>query len=220
MNSLDAHASNIFISVDLDKYSVSCTDDGTGINTSYYESLVPSTGSAADMWYCTSKSRSSGASYGFRGEALAAMATLGNLDIESKCSTSGGVVIHTEKFKSSAVVVTSYKEFEQNGTKVHVKDIFSCCPVRRKALQKHSELTKIKEFVRQISIIRHNVTWNLYDAASDEILFKVSGSRSVASRISAIFGSDVVCNMIEVSSSISNISLTGFISPPVVHTCK
>lgn len=208
MNCLEGQASYIYVSIDLDSYTIECKDNGSGFCASYYECA------ANDMWNCTSKSS------GCRGEALAAMATLGNLDIVSSCIDGSVQRLYTTNFKASPSVIDVTKDFDLKGTVVRVKDIFGSYPVRRKALQKQIEISKIKDFVKQMSILNHTINWTLHDAVTHEVIFNAVPSKSVAARISFIYGSQIMSNMVEVCSSVHNFKISGFVSPPSSKKCS
>lgn len=144
-NSVDAGATKVDCSIDLDRWTIKCQDDGCGISPRDLSAVARGAGQrAADQegddhgggrgW--TSKSLDRNDSFGFRGEALTSLADLGLLEVLTKTDSdqdgggeSWSVVVRGSDrlFQGKARTPRTLK-----GTTVWVRDLFykvrSICP--------------------------------------------------------------------------------------------
>ena len=150
LNALDAEATDIEVSVDLETWTVRCEDNGHGMDLSELSSsLWYSTSKRAPSSSSSSSSSSSALSYGFRGEALASISTLGDLEIrssrkplgEGRGGSSGREKLVTSRRDKSITFTDSSQQRlpggrEREGTVVIASNIFDNCVVRRKSMKK------------------------------------------------------------------------------------
>ena len=219
LNSLDASPTQIKISVSLDDWTVECKDDGDGMDLSAFTG-----GSSSELWYHTNKitpgePSSSAPTYGFRGEALAAIATLGDLEIVSKTKDSPVRSLTSFRHSKSMNILsdTMTRPLDhRNGTTVVAKNMFQNCIVRRKSTNKLHELMKIKEYINQMSILHHQIAWTLYNSSNGQQLIHIPPHISVASRFCHLYGADQMSTMVKVDESClsSVFCISGFLSPP------
>ena len=104
--------------------------------------------------------------YGFRGEALHSLATVGSLSVTTR--TEGEDIAHVHQFSSRGEVVSSKPVAGERGTRVTVTQLFKQLPVRRQCYKnsRHckEELRKIEDTLRALGIghpevylqLRHN----------------------------------------------------------------
>lgn len=161
-NSMDAGATQVDVeSKDGGLSLLRITDNGFGIDP---EDIEP-----ALKRHATSKIRDYGdlesvLSYGFRGEALASIASVSRLTLESgtkdrktawKIRSIGGNI--SEKEETPGFI----------GTKILVEELFFNTPVRRKFLKSiRSEDKKIKDRVTTQALARHDVRFRLFQDGS------------------------------------------------------
>jgi DNA mismatch repair protein MLH3 len=128
-NSLDAHATRISITVDLDTWTLKCDDNGSGISRTGLEVL------ASGGRYSTSKlndGRNEGAdralqgieTYGFRGEALASMADVATLEVRTRAKGEEGTNEMIVRDGEVLSLGDSSLQRAGQGTTVWVRDIF------------------------------------------------------------------------------------------------
>ena len=188
-NSLDAGADSISISVeDGGKESITVLDDGKGILS---EDLK-----AAVQPHATSKIFEPGqltdiATLGFRGEALASIASVSDMEV---CSRHAGADV------GSSLRVRGGEEGElrpwggPEGTRVRVRNLFYNAPVRRKQLKRSAtEMSHILDVVRGIALANPQVAFRLMRDGS-EALFS-SGSAELHKTAAEIFGADAIEEM-------------------------
>ena len=118
--------------------------------------------------------------YGCRGEALASIAALSLLSIDSKCGT------NQSYHASFGDVEVECSDGVRNsaGTTVSAKSIFHLLSVRQKSLKPLTEMTKIKEFIRNMSMLHYDVQFTLTDttSGSNAELIRLPSHLSVATR--------------------------------------
>ncbi len=114
-------------------------------------------------WHFSSKQNDE-STYGLKGEALAAIRLLADVDIYSRYETSS-YFCH-KKFRADASTITKLVSDEYpTGTKVVVTNIFRNLPVRMKAINRTSELQAIYQFIRSMSILHHKICWKIIDVS-------------------------------------------------------
>lgn len=155
-NSLDAQATVIEVEIAEGGLSlVSVADNGGGI---YAEDCIK-----ALLRHATSKIQAIDDLYdlytmGFRGEALASVASVSKLTLHSAQEGFVGVKIYSE----GGAVLTHKKEARQKGTTVTVQDLFYNVPARRKFQRKSSALAvEIYRTFAVLSLASPHVTFLL-----------------------------------------------------------
>lgn len=123
-NALDAQASRIDVSFDLDRWTIKCEDNGVGIVRSQL-------GGVASERYLTSKTmpgdeaqQQGGETFGFRGEALASLADVALLELVSKARGAGKTISLVVRGGERLHEGVASTERPTEGTTVWVRDIF------------------------------------------------------------------------------------------------
>lgn len=146
---------------------------------------------------------------GFRGEALASIAAVADVELRTKVQgTELGTFIH--------VLGSTLQKQETNlcpeGSNFSVKNIFFNIPARRKFLKSNSSELKyiIIEFQR-IALANPGIAFSLYHNNSLVYELPVENTRK---RIVNLFGKNINSNLIPVDTSTSTINISGFIGQP------
>lgn len=182
LNAIDAKAKNIEIICDLHNHMMQIVDDGDGITEESFHRL--------GQWHETSKFIDT-SSYGFKGEALAAISMIANVEITSKSRMlprkTYAVNINQGNYLSLPVC-----DRLSQGTTVKVTGIFESLPVRQISSRISIELNRIKEFVQKMSMLHHSISWLLVDSGMistgtlspirRRMLYQSSSQPSVASQ--------------------------------------
>lgn len=188
-NSLDAGSTNIRIQVKNNGRDVTIADNGVGM-------------SKDDLLLCIERHATSKIfnkedifnlyTYGFRGEALASIASVSKMRITSKREADD---LGTE-IKALAGKVTKVSPVSVNeGTEIEIKELFYNTPARLKFLRKKStEYGKIKETVLKESLANPNVGFSLEIDGRE--LLKTSG-KGIQNTILELFGRNVLKNLKE-----------------------
>ena len=203
-NSVDAGADSIIVEIKNGGVSyIRVTDNGHGIS--------PEDIKTAFLPHATSKIISENDLYsiktlGFRGEALASIAAVSNIEIMSKTEDENGTFLEISGgvFKNEETVACPI------GTTIIVKNLFFNTPARMKFLKKDStEASYITDIIERLVMANPNISVR-YIIDGKEKLF-VSGDGNLRSCIYAVYGRDYEKNCIFVSNSDDNIKVSGFI---------
>ena len=206
-NSIDGGATKITVEIfegGIKKIIVS--DNGTGIEPEDVEK--------AFLPHATSKISSetdlfSIASLGFRGEALASIAAVSQVELVSKTENNDCGI----SFKINGGVPESKSEvgFEK-GTRISVSNLFFNTPARLKFLKKpKSEEGEITSLIAKI--ILANPTLSIRYIVDNRIVYNTFGN-GLAEAMYIIYGKETYDNLLEVSYNRDEISVNGFIARP------
>ena len=147
---------------------------------------------------------------GFRGEALAAIASVSDMRILSrpKDSDVGNMLISSS---SEGIAVSECGC--SVGTTVIVENLFSTVPARRKFLKKDStETMAVSAVVEKIALSHPKIAIKFI--ADGAIKFATSGDGILLNTIYAVLGRDFATRLLEVSSSGGAIKISGYIGRP------
>ena len=190
-NALDAAATSIAVEIEQGGLRlIRVADDGWGIPADEIELAV--------RQHATSKISSFEdltvvSTLGFRGEALASIATLGELRL---CSAADAHGLATAFTLHGGMLVSREHEARARGTTVIVRDLFAEVPARRAALRSSSaETTLVMGVVREYALGHASVRFSL--AADGHLLIHTPGS-DIAGAFLALYGADLARSLVSV----------------------
>ncbi|CAM3389621.1 DNA mismatch repair endonuclease MutL [Pseudostreptobacillus hongkongensis] len=186
-NSLDAKSTNIIIEVLNGGTYVKISDNGVGMGK---DDVLLSIERHATSKIFKKEDIFNLSTYGFRGEALASIASVSKLSISSKqADDKMGTILN-----SYAGVVRKYEDISRsNGTEIEIRDLFYNLPARKKFLRKDStENNKIKDIVLKEALANSNVSITLYIDGKQSL--KTSGT-NMETTIFELFGKNVLKNL-------------------------
>jgi DNA mismatch repair protein MutL len=206
-NSLDAGATSVEIAIEEGGHRlIRVSDDGTGMDRD--------DASLALVRHGTSKIRTAAdlvgvESFGFRGEALPAIASISRFELETSESDGAGVALET----SGGTVTTTRDAARRKGTTVTVGQLFYNVPARKKFLRSaRSEWRAITEAVNNIALTRPDVRFSLsHDGKNVLSLPPVSDLRA---RIAGIWGGRYAGALLEVDDVSGTTQVSGLIERP------
>ena len=208
-NSIDAGSTEIKIDlVEAGTVQIKVTDNGTGMDQ---EDAV-----LAFSRHATSKVKNEEDLFhimtlGFRGEALASIASVSKVKLQT-CMTDIGteVVIHGGKLISVNPCEA------RKGTIITIDQLFYNTPARLKHMKSlYTELASITDYVNKIALSHPDIKFVLTNNHST--LLNTDGSNQLLKTISAVYGIDIARKMIEVESEDRDYSIHGYLSLPEVH---
>ncbi|MHA1905038.1 MAG: DNA mismatch repair endonuclease MutL [Candidatus Thorarchaeota archaeon] len=207
-NALDAGATNIEIEIvegGIDTISVS--DNGSGI----MKEDVP----VCVLRHSTSKllikeDIDSISTYGFRGEALASIAAVANLEIVTRYREEEiGVQLVSRIGEKSVVNDVS----RPHGTKVIVRDLFSHVPARKKHLASPAkEAQSVLDVVMRHAIIRNDVGFRYI--RDGETIIDCPLGQTARNRVLILWGTDIAKNLKDFRYERERVIVSGFIVLP------
>ena len=209
-NSIDAGATNITVEIKNGGISyIKVSDNGKGIAQDDLE--------IAFERHATSKIRSADdlntvTSMGFRGEALASIAAIANVEMVSKTQ---------EQEIGYRVVVEAGNVLEKEeagcktGTTITVRNLFFNTPVRYKFLKKdYTESGYIEDVITRIALVNPNIAIKLINTGKTVI--QTNGSGDIKSVIYSIYGKDIANGVMEVSYKYEDINIAGVVGKPEI----
>ena len=209
-NSIDAGATNITVEIKNGGISyIKVSDNGKGIAQDDLE--------IAFERHATSKIRSADdldtvTSMGFRGEALASIAAIANVELVSKTQ---------EQEIGYRVVVEAGNVLEKEetgcktGTTITVRNLFFNTPVRYKFLKKdYTESGYIEDAITRIALVNPNIAIKLINTGKTVI--QTNGSGDIKNVIYSIYGKDIANGIMEVSYKYEDINIVGVVGKPEI----
>jgi DNA mismatch repair protein MutL len=209
-NSIDAGATQITISVeDGGRKLISVTDNGCGMDA---EDLAKAFESHTTSKIKTSKDLRSISTLGFRGEALASIASVAQVKAISKTkdSLTGNCTEIDCGSKGPATPCSA-----DYGTTIQVRDLFYKLPARRKFLKTaNTEIGHITEHFTRIALANGNLDMVLYHNGKE--LYRLSGKQGIRQRIAELLSSEFGENLIETESSEKELHLFALLGKPAI----
>lgn len=209
-NSIDAGATKITVEIKNGGISfIRISDNGKGIAEDDME--------IAFERHATSKIRvaediTKVTSMGFRGEALASIAAIANVEMISRTKDSD--VGHR-------IVVEGGKVLEQGeigapvGTTITVKNLFYNTPVRYKFLKKdYTESGYIEDAITRLALVNKNIAFKLINTGKTVI--QTSGNDDETSVIYSIYGKDIAKAIIKTDYEYEGIKVSGVVGKPEI----
>jgi len=206
-NAIDAQATHIKLLVkDAGKTLIQVIDDGFGMSQtdarlSFERHATSKIKSAEDLYNLHTK--------GFRGEALASIAAISQVELKSKTEDEElGTQINIEGSKVSNQEVISHPK----GTSISVKNLFYNIPARRNFLKSNSIETRhiINEFQR-VALAHPKINFSLYHNENNVYQLITSNLRQ---RIVGVFGKKTNEKLVPIQEETDLIKIIGFIAKP------
>ncbi|HEY9058950.1 MAG TPA: DNA mismatch repair endonuclease MutL [Pseudobacteroides sp.] len=209
-NSIDAGADNIVVEAKNGGISLMrVTDNGSGIEDDDVE--------IAFERHATSKIRSSNdlesiGTLGFRGEALASIASVSVVELTTRTRANQyGIYVRVEG--------GTVKEIKQVGcpvgTSFTVSSLFYNTPARYKFLKKDStEFGYISEIVNRIALAKPGISMKLIGNSS--VVLHSPGNNDLLSVIFSIYGKEVSRNLLPIDYEDSILKIKGYVGKPEI----
>ncbi|UCF40322.1 MAG: DNA mismatch repair endonuclease MutL, partial [Gemmatimonadota bacterium] len=211
-NALDAGATTVHVELENGgRTVVRVSDDGHGMDR---EDAVLSIDRHATSKIRTAPDLVGVATYGFRGEALAAIASVSQVELETASGGNGGGSAVGTLLRVRGGRLESVEEVARTpGTTVTVRKLFGNTPARRKFLRSaRAETRAAVEALTVLALARLDVAFRL--TSQGRVLLDAPRVASVADRIAALFGRTVADELVAVAFSGGAISVRGFVQRP------
>lgn len=209
-NSIDAGATAITVEIRNGGISyIRVTDNGKGISNDDLE--------IAFERHATSKLRSVEdldeiKSMGFRGEALASIASIAKVTLDSKTADSdAGYEIVVE----GGNILSKSETGCPKGTSITIENLFYNTPVRYKFLKKDfTESGYIEDVITRIALVHPEISIKLINTGKTVI--QTSGNGEIKPVIYNIYGKEIADNLIDIEYTYEDILVKGVIGKPVI----
>ena len=208
-NSIDANSKEIKIELkEAGTSLIKVTDDGTGMDK---EDAV-----VAFSRHATSKIMDESDLYnintlGFRGEALASIASVSNVLLKTSTGEVGTLV----NIKGGKLVKVENTD-ARKGTVIEVSELFYNTPARLKHMKSlYTELASITDYVNKIALSHPNIRFTLIN--NGNTILKTDGTNNLLKTIASIYGIDIAKKMLEINGEDDDYVINGFISLPEVN---
>ena len=206
-NAIDAQATHLQLFIrDAGRSLIKIIDNGIGI--------APEDMELAFQRHATSKIKSIAdlikvATKGFRGEALASIASIAQVEMISKTQNhqlgtllciEGGEVIKKEFIAA------------ENGTSIAVKNLFFNTPVRRNFLKSiHREQQYILDEIYRLAIPHCNIRFDVFENRQELLHLPIG---TLKFRLRNIFGSKLKDNLLDIQSETQIAQINGYVLKP------
>ncbi|MBR3121501.1 DNA mismatch repair endonuclease MutL [Oceanobacillus sp. FSL K6-0127] len=208
-NSIDANSTWIKVDiVEAGLQQIKITDNGDGMSEQ--------DATKAFLRHATSKIKNETDLFhvktlGFRGEALASIASVSKLIVKTSQGDSASTFLALEGGK----VLEKKKSDARKGTEIIVENLFFNTPARLKYMKSlHTELGHITDLLNRLALshpeIRFEATHN------GKGLFKTAGTGDVLQVISQIYGMNIAKKMLPIKHETLDFSIGGYIAKPEV----
>ncbi len=209
-NALDARCRSIHISVASGgKRLIQVRDDGEGMNE---DDAILAFEHHATSKLQTAEDLNAIATLGFRGEALASIASVSRLNLKTRCADPAD--ISGTEIEIQGGILRSVKPVSwDKGTEISVRDLFFNTPARRKFLRSHNtELGHITRLATHYALANPGIRFTL--ASDGRVLLDAVAVTDVKERIYQVFGELFLKNMVELSGQSGAVKIAGFSSYP------
>jgi DNA mismatch repair protein MutL len=207
-NSIDALADSIEVEIQASGQTlIRVADNGEG--------MAPEDAKLACYRHATSKIASAGdlghiTSMGFRGEALASIAAVSQMDIVTKTAVDE---VGTYLYIESAQVQRIRPAARTTGTTVEVRNLFYNVPARRKFLKREAtEMAEIVNVFGRFVLSHPGIEFKLVHG--DRRVLDAPRNSDPADRVKLVLGEEASRGMMRVFASRGGMSLDGFATKP------
>lgn len=204
-NAIDAGATNISLVIqDAGRQLIEVVDNGCGMDEEDCKKCF--------LAHATSKINTAEdlhnlSTMGFRGEALASIAAIAQVELRSKQE---GQELGTEVVIEGGEIKQVEAATCKQGTDIKVKNIFFNVPARRNFLKSDNvENSHISDEFLRIAIIHNDISFSYYN--NGKIIYRLDKTNP-KKRISDIFGDTFNRNLLTVEESVDVVKISGFIS--------
>lgn len=210
-NALDAGATAIEIALEAGgKTSITVSDDGTGMDR---DDAVLAIDRHATSKITLASDLIGVATLGFRGEALAAIASVSKFELETAPDENGASSEATRLIVEGGRLKDVQPTARRRGTTVRVRRLFFNAPARRKFLR--TPATETRATVAAVSVLafmRLDVSFKLTN--DGRLLTDAPRVSALGDRIESLFGRSLAEGLIPVEHHAGAVSVRGFIQRP------
>ena len=206
-NAVDAGATQVTVEIQNGGMTyLRVTDNGCGI--------APEDVETAFLRHATSNLRTKEdlvaiGTLGFRGEALAAIASVSKIDLLTKTASAEGVSLRLE----AGVVKERSPAGCPEGTTMVVRDLFYNTPARMKFMKRDTvEASQVAGALQRQALAHPEVAFRLIK--DGETVLQTAGNGDLHGTVYQVYGRQLAVDMLQVKSQWENMSLFGYVTKP------
>lgn len=206
-NAVDAGATHVTVEIQNGGMTyLRVTDNGCG--------MAPEDAETAFLRHATSKLRTKEdlaaiGTLGFRGEALAAIASVSKIELMTKTADGEGLSLELE----AGTVVDRSPVGCPNGTTIVVRDLFYNTPARLKFMKRDSvEASHVAGALQRQALAHTDVSFRLIK--DGETMLNTAGNGDLHGTIYQVYGRQLATAMLPVKSQWEQMKLWGFVTKP------
>lgn len=206
---MDAQATEIAVFVkNAGKQLIHIIDNGAGMTK---DDLILAIKRHATSKLYTTEDLEAILTFGFRGEALASISSVANIEIRTKQADEP----HGWKLTAQPNTEPKVEPINcDNGTQIFVRNLFFNIPARRKFLRADlTEFRHISETMRKFAIAHTDKRFTFYD--DNNLIFDLKSS-TLNKRINDVLDLGISSSMMEVNYSDGIIGISGFLGNPTL----
>lgn len=209
-NSIDAGAS--WVKIDLMEAGlqrIRITDDGAGMDEedcerAFHRHATSKIIDENDLFHVRT--------LGFRGEALASIAAVSRLSVQTSTGEEAGTKLEFE----GGHLLNQGKSDARKGTDITVEELFFNTPARLKYMKTiHTELGHITDVLNRMALAHPEVQFLC--THNEKQIFKTNGRGDLLQVIASIYGRNVAMKMVPVEVETADFKITGFIAKPEIY---
>jgi len=206
-NALDAGASAIDVAIeDGGRQSIRISDDGSGMSP---EDAVLSIERHATSKIQSAQDLVGVRSFGFRGEALAAICSVSHLEVETSLDDGAGTLVRAAG--GSIIDVTPIAR--RRGTTIRVSRLFYNAPARLKFLRgARSEWRAILDVVGGMALTRRDVRVTM--THDGKPMLSLPSATSLRERLAAVYGGEFAGRLLDVDDLLGTTHVAGLVERP------
>lgn len=206
-NSIDAGATQIDVRIeDAGLQLMAVTDNGAGIEaedvpTAFKRHATSKIASVRDLFSIRS--------LGFRGEALASIASVADVTLETATSSGHGTSAHLV----GGQLLDQHSLPLRQGTKISISDLFYNTPARLKYVRSQAtEMSHIGDIMSRLALGHPEIAFTLRNG--DKLVLKTAGNGDLQQTIAGIYGVSVAREMLRFEGSDDDFAVDGYVSLP------
>ena len=206
-NSIDAKSSQVDINLkDAGVTMIQVLDNGMGIED---EDVPTAFLPHATSKILTVKDLFNVHSLGFRGEALASIAAVADVTLETATESGLGTIAHIVGGKMQNIE----KAGSRKGTQITVRDLFFNTPARLKYVKSQAtELGKIVDIVNRLALAHPEIAFSLRH--QDKMVLKTAGHGDLQQTLAGIYGVVTAKGMLSFAGEDEDFKISGYFSLP------
>lgn len=209
-NSVDANASSITVEIQEGGLKlIRITDNGIGIPQ---DQVVKAFKRNATSKIKAAEDIVNADSYGFRGEALASIASVAQVELTTRWEEED---VGTFLEYRAGNVITEKPIGCSVGTAISVKNLFFNAPARLKFLKRTStEASYCSEILVRLALANPSISFKFIN--NERTIFHTPGNAKLIDTIKCIYSHDVEDELLPVEYDSNGVSITGFIGKPSI----